>query len=214
MKFKLSKKSRVLLGAGIFIIALLSLWLAQLQQTQMGARAQQELAQAELLIKKLTTSDDLVSQKEELEDSLNEAESDLVAAKNHLEQSLETIESSDDIFGIAGQSGVTITRINSSAPTDEEVGGVPCSAITVTVQVDGTMINLIYFVSGLTEKYGAAMVRSVLIDLPSELDIVEGEGDSGGSDGDDGSGEDGSVEEETKDPHLVVTLLIYDYRSD
>ena len=213
MKFRLSKKSRVLLGAGIFLIALLSLCLAQLQQTQMRARAQQETAQAGLIIEKLANVN-LVSQKEELESRLNEVESDLVAAKSSLKQSLETIETSDDIYDIAGQSNVTITRIDSSAPADEGVGGVDCSMITVTVRADGAVADLIDFVAGLTEKYGTGMVASAMITVPEVVDAAEGSGDSGSSEENGGNEEDVSVEEEAEEPRLVVTLLIYDYRGD
>lgn len=199
MRFKLSTKSRVLLGAGTFLIVMMSLVLAQLQQTQMLSRAEQEMAQTELILGKLA-SVDLVSRQEGLAERLNLVKAELAAAKNSLEQSLETIESSGDIYDIARQSEVTITRIDSSAPEDEEISGVRGSVLKVKVKAQGTVADLIDFIYGLTEKYGTAQVTSALISVPEAAGATEGSGDGG------------SVEEE--EPRAVVTLLIYDYRGD
>ncbi|MFH0942500.1 MAG: hypothetical protein V1823_05730 [Chloroflexota bacterium] len=199
MKFKLSNKSRVLLGAGVFLIALLSLSMVQLQQIQARARAEQEMAQAGLLIEKLASTG-LVSQKEALQSRLEKVRVEVAAEKGRLRQSLETIENSGDIYDIAGQSDVTIARIDSSAVSEKEIGGVKCSVILVTVKAEGTVADLVDFVSGLTAKYGTGVVMSARINVPDEAESGTVDPEAGG--------EEGPVEM----PMITVTLMIYDYR--
>ncbi|RJQ40325.1 MAG: hypothetical protein C4555_01805 [Dehalococcoidia bacterium] len=195
-KFSLSNKSRVLLGAGIFLIVLISLSMVQLQQIQARSRADQEIAQTNLLIEKLNVSGDLTAQKEALRGRIEKARSDMIQEKSHLEQSLETIESSGDIYDIAGRSGVSIVRIDSSAESEREIGGIKCSLIQVTVKAEGTMGALIYFVSQLTDKYRTGTVASVQINFPGQA----ASDNTSGAQGQAGM------------PQITVAMTIYDYR--
>lgn len=199
MKFKLSQKSMVLLGAGVFLIALLSLGMVQLQQTQARARAEQEMAQAGLLLEKLTNTG-LAPQKEELQARLEKVRVEMAAEKVRLRQSLETIENSGAIYEIAEQGNVSIVRIDSSVVSEKEIGGIKCSVIQVEVRAEGTVANLADFVWGLTAKFGTGVVMSVQINVPDEVES--------GAGSDNASGAPAPAEM----PQITVTLMIYDYR--
>ena len=190
---------------GVFLIVLLSLGMVQLQQTQARNRAEQEMAQAGLLIEKLANTG-LVSQKEDLQERLEKVKAEMTAEKSRLRQSLETIESCGDIYDIVGYSHVTIVRIESSAVTEAEIDGVKYSVLKVTVKASGTVADLVDFVSGLLEKYGTGVVMSAQINVPEEDDISGVDGESGDSEG---TGDD---QESSESPQLMITLMIYDYR--
>jgi hypothetical protein len=195
MKFKLSNKSRVLLITGVFLIAVFSLSLVQLNQIQARTRAEQEMAQTSLLIEKLNIGNALASQKEELQGRIKTASANMEQEKIGLQQSLETIENSGDIYDIARRSYVSIVGIDSSKVSEKEIGGVKAAEINVNIRATGTMSNLISFVYDLTAKYRTGEITSVQITAPV-TDSVS----------DDTSGTVGPVET----PQISVAITIYD----
>ena len=174
MKFKLSNKSRVFLAAGIFLIAVFSLSMVQLNQVQARTRAEQEMAQTNLLIEKLNVSSELAAQKGELQGKITAATANMEQEKNGLQQSLETIENSGDIYDIARRSNVSIIQIDSSKVSEKELSGVKVAEIDVNVNAEGTLSNLISFVHALTAKYPTGEITSVQITAPEETESESG----------------------------------------
>jgi len=197
MKFKLTNKSRVLLAAGVFLIALISLSMVQMQQIQARSRAEKEIAQTSLLIEKLTDNG-LKVQKEDLQGQIETAKINVAQVKDSLRQSLETIESSGDIYDIAARSYVNIVRIDSSAVSEKEIGGVKCTVLAVTVRAEGSAADLINFVSRLTAKYHTGAVTSVRLNVTEEPAV----------------GDNATGSEAAELPQILVDLTIYDYRGD
>jgi|SRR3989339_74950 len=195
LNFKLTNKSKVLLTAGVFLIALISLSMVQLQQVQARSRTEKETAQTNLLIEKLNI-DGLVAQKAKLQSGVEQATVEASQAKDSLKQSLETIESSGDIYDIAAKSNVHIDSIDSSMVSEKDIGGVKCAVLQVTVKASGTTNDLINFVSQLTAEYHTGAVTSVRINM----------GNAGSSDNTSGT----PIQDNT--PQITVNLTIYDYR--
>ena len=206
MKLKLSKKVWLFLAVGIFAILGVSLGMVQFQHVNEQSQLMQELPLVQLQLQNsIDVSQQLSSQREDLENRLTETNSQLTTAKAGLFQLIETIEVSDILFDIAETSGVEIISITSSAPTDMELEGIPCSALKSSVQIEGSVTNLIDFILKWTEEFHTGVVVSVRITPPGAN--AEGEEQT------EGEGEE-TVEEEQTQGTASIELLIYTYRGD
>ena len=190
---KLSKTALILLVVGIFVVIFAGLGVAYSQQGNEQRRLTEELDLAQLRLQKFPASQ-LASQREELENRLAQAESQLEKAKTDLIHLIESIEASNTLYDIAETCSVEITEIRSFAQTHLGVGGIPCSALPITVQVEGEVLNLIDFIYRWTSEYPTGTVKSVEINAPEKSDE--------------------ETEEEQAKPSAIISLIIYTYEGD
>jgi len=194
---KLSKTSWLLLTVGISAILGASLGLAYLQQAGERSRLEQELSAAQLQFDESST-EELSSQQEKLERRLVQAELGFKTAEARLSQPVESIETSDALFVIAEHYGVEITDVSSSTPTDEQVDGVACCVLPLTVQVEGDVNSLIDFVINWAGEYSTGVVKSVEMTVPQLADV----------------GEEGNEAESEEETRVNIRMLIYTYVGD
>ena len=118
---RLSKTALLILGIGIFVIAMGSLFMVYRGQ----------VSEQEILNNKLTTAQNalppLISEKEKLasqltalEDAVTEAELSLSKAKVVFPDSAESIEYDEELFMIAHDYGLEIVELKASEPQDQE----------------------------------------------------------------------------------------------
>jgi len=88
----------------------------------------------------------LMKQRENLEDQLTQAEALLNANQAQFPESVESIEYDDDLFQIADECNVAITRISSSKPTSKGAEGVTYSVSTFGVDVNGNIEDILEFI--------------------------------------------------------------------
>jgi len=87
----------------------------------------------------------LVSNRQKLEDRLTQAESSLAKSQAEFAQSVDSIEYDDDLFKIANDCNVDITKLTSSKPTDKKIGTVTYSVSTFVVVVTGNIGDILEF---------------------------------------------------------------------
>jgi len=197
---KLSKTSWLLLASGVFIIAFASLGMAYLNQSGQQTQLNQELSQAQLIIKKASTNE-LVPRKEELESRLAQAKSQLKAVKASLSQTKENIEACDSLFDIAETCDVEITEISSSPPMNNaRLNEAIYTTLPLMVKLNGDMPDLIRFILNWTKENPTGVVESVRIGIPVT--------------GSEGEEEIDEEEEEGKQPSASIKLVIYSYRGE
>ncbi len=194
---KLSTTSWIFLTIGIFGILVLSLNVAYAQQSQEQSQLNEELAQAQLRLKKYPAQQ-ISSQKSELESRLAEAELQLKVTKVGLYWSTESIEASDALFELAEASYVEVTGISSPGLTTEELEGVTFSVLPLTVTIEGDVLNLIDFIYKWTHEYPTGVVQSVEITVP---EVTEEE-------------EEETEEAEEEKPSATISLLLYSYEDN
>ena len=190
---KLSKKSWLILTAGIVIMAFVSVDIAHSQKIQEQNQLQEELAMAELRLGKFQL-EELASQQEELEKQLSQTISQFEADKAILSQPIKSITASDTLLNIAQDCDVEITEISSSASVNGNLEGITCSVLPLTVRVEGDISSLISFVIKLNSNFKNGDVKSVEISIPET---------SGGEE-----------QEEEEKASANVHLLIYIYQGD
>jgi hypothetical protein len=70
------------------------------------------------------------------------------------------------LFDIAEAYGVEVTELSSSGLVSEELEGVPCSVLSLTVRVEGDIPDLIGFITKLNDDFTTGVVQSVEISIP------------------------------------------------
>ena len=168
---KLSKKAIILLVICVFVILVAGLGMTYSRQEGEQSQLDEELTLAKQRLEKYPDEEaEFAAQQKELESRLARAESRLRAAKANLYQSIESIEASDTLFTLAQDCGVEVVKIQSPGVTTKKIGEVTLSALSLTVTIEGDVLNIIDFVSEWTKEYPTGIVESVVITVPQPPD--------------------------------------------
>jgi len=140
---KLSKKFLLITVIVIFAVALGVLFSIYSGQNSERAQFNDRLSQAQTLLP------GLINNTETKEDELTQAEALLAASQAQFPESVESIEYGDDLFEIADDCNVSLTRLTASKPTSKTVGTVTYSISSFTVVVHGSIDNILEFIYAL-----------------------------------------------------------------
>ena len=214
---KLSKTGWLLLTIGIFAVMFASMGATQSKQLSQQDQLNEEL----LLAKQRLDSfqiEQLSSQRNELEEELSQiiSQSRSHPAKLTLSQSVDSTTTSYNLFGIAKTCGVEITAITSPGLSGESLEGLDCTALPLTVTVEGDVSSLIRFIIKLNDDFTTGVVKSVATRIPEppdEEETASGETDEASDEEtDETSGEESTAM--NKKPSTDIRLLIYSYQGD
>ena len=141
---KLSKKVWLIVVIVIFGVVLGILF--SIYSGQAGERAElnDRLSRAHTLLP------GLIDNREEKEDELAQAESLLKASRAQFPESVESIEYGDDLFEIADDCNVSITKLTASQPTNETIGAITYTASAFVVVINGSIDNILEFIYALS----------------------------------------------------------------
>lgn len=162
---KLSKKSWLFIGIGLFLIAFVGLWMVYSQQSDVKKQLKEELALAQTRLSTIQ-SEQLANQQSELEQQLEAAMSQSATAREMLSQPMNSIIISDILFRTAEANSVNITALNSSIANSVVLDGVPCRVLPITAKVVGEVDNLVDFITELNTDLSIAAVKTVSMDIP------------------------------------------------
>jgi len=171
---KLSKKSLLVITAGILVIASIGLGMVHSQQVQQQNQLNEELTLAQMKLNGFQLAQ-LSDQQGELEEQLSQATSQFEAVKAMLSQPVGNIAASSILFDFAEAHELEVTEITSSGPVTENLEEVTCSVISLTAKVEGDVHNLVSFVAKLNSHFTTGVVKSVEINIPETTDEGEGE---------------------------------------
>jgi len=152
---RLSRTAWLILGIGIFAIAIGILCWVFLQQVQeqKGLNNSLSLAQA-TLPRVISERNDLESQLPQLESELAQAELLLNGVKARFPESVESIEYDETLFEIADDCVLKITGLIASEPGEEEIEGITYTITSFTVDVEGTVAHILKFIEAIaTSEY-------------------------------------------------------------
>ena len=186
-RFKLSVTSLIFLVIGIAGILVLSLNVAQVSQRQEQAQLNEEIEIARMRLDKFPP--------QMLSSQIAEAELQLKIDKVGLYQLTQSIEATEVVFDLAEENLVKVTEVGSTGVTPEKLEGVDLSMTSITVVVEGEVLDIVGFIYDWTHAYSTGMVQSVVITVP-EVTV----------------GEDG--EEIEGVPSAAVSMSIYSYVGD
>jgi hypothetical protein len=162
---KLSKKIWLILGVGVFIIALVYLGMVRFQQIQEQDKLNEELDLTESRLAGVQM-EELSSQQAELEAQMSQTEAQFEAVKAMLSQPVGSAESTSVLFESAEDYDLEITELTSSSQTTESLEGVTCSVVSLTAQVEGDAANIVNFATGLNTYFSTGVVKLVAMTIP------------------------------------------------
>jgi hypothetical protein len=119
---RLSKTAWLILGAGVFVIALAVLFMLYSQQADDEKQAEESLANAQALLPQL------IAEREDWESQLTQLDNQLAQEVSALEKSIakfpkavESIEYGEELFMIAHDYDLEIVELSASEPQEQEV---------------------------------------------------------------------------------------------
>jgi type II secretory pathway pseudopilin PulG len=140
---KIDKKIWLILGIVIFAIVLgilVSIYSGQVKEQE---QLSTNLAAQQAFLRKLTTD------KEALEDKLHQAQSLLGTSRTKFPESVESIEYGEDLFKIADDCNLELTKLTPSMPGAKTAGAVTYSFSSFVVSVEGDEKDILDFISAL-----------------------------------------------------------------
>lgn len=238
---KLGKTSWLIIISSVVIVAFASLGMAHSSLVDELEQLDEELALAEMRLDKGQLQE-VKTRKSELEQQLDLAEEEQHSAREEISVSNESIYVTDALFVIAQSCNVTINDIRSSDLSPEELAGVSCSAIQLSITAGGKVADLINFVTRLNTDFTTGIVNSADINIPGQETETEpvtvmlsGEGadeaaeeeeeeeeeGEGGEEAEEEPAEEEPAEEEIaettggpKSPSASIRLTVYSYQGD
>ncbi|MCJ7471098.1 hypothetical protein MUO74_11520, partial [Candidatus Bathyarchaeota archaeon] len=133
---KISRKVWLILGAVILVAALVSVYMVYFQQTRERKQLNDRKEAAETLWRGLTASKNVT------EEQLKQA-TDLLDDSRTQFPRLESIEYGEDLFEIAVDCNLEITKLTASMPTGKKVGTVTYSVSSFVVGVSGSIDDIL-----------------------------------------------------------------------
>ena len=140
MNMKISSKVGLIIIAIVFVAALVVLFTMYFQQNAVRNQLKDRLSIAQTLLP------GLVTQRQTLENQLTQAQALLAAKKAQFPESVESIEYDDDLFAIADDCNVALTRVTASPPDSKTVGVVTYSVCSFVLGVQGSTDDLLDFI--------------------------------------------------------------------
>ena len=156
---KLSKPTQWILLIGIFAILVIAAGVAWGHQMTEQSQLSSDIAQAQQDFTKYT------AQKKDLETKLSRAQSDLASVQNEFRQYTESVEINEALFEAADDASVTITRLSSSIPADEQLNGITYSAFSLSIAAKGEFVELLNFTDKVSEIFSASTIGPVSISV-------------------------------------------------
>jgi hypothetical protein len=137
---KLSKKAGLIVVIVIFAVALGVLFWIYSGQNGERAELNERLLRAQTMLPGLTNN------RAEKEDELTQAESLLATSQAQFPESVESIEYGEDLFEIADDCNVSLTKLTASKPGNKKVGTVTYSFSSFSLVVGGSFDNILDFI--------------------------------------------------------------------
>ena len=143
---KLSRKTTLTVVIVVFAVALGVLFYIYSSQNKERAELNERLSQAQTELSGDADNPGLIDTRETKEDELTQAESLLAASKAQFPESVQSIEYDDDLFEIAEDCNVSLTRVTASKPATKAVGAVTYSTSSFAMVVYGSIDNIMDFI--------------------------------------------------------------------
>ena len=209
---KLSKTAWLILGTGILVIALVSLYLVYSRQGHEREQLNDSLLVARATLPKVVSEkEDRERQLTQLENQLTQLESELTQATSLLAESkmsfpgsVESIEYDERLFRIADYYDLEITKLTSSEPGNKAVEGITYSVTSFEIDARGEVADILGFVNAIAtdEDFTTATVELVDMKVPGPLTEKE-------------KGELTEEEiEQAEKPSATIKLVIYGYKGE
>jgi len=169
---KLSKISWLILSAGVFLVILAGLGITRSQQFQEENALTEELGLSEARLNNIQVAQ-LQQQNDELQQRIKDSQEQLDIVKERLHQPVESVDVTDKFFVIAENCDVLVMNLSTTTISENILGDIDCSSISISASVQGDLDDLIDFIISLNNGFATGCVRTAQISF-STTGIDEG----------------------------------------
>lgn len=156
---KISKKFWLATLVGIAILAFAGLGMGYSYQGREQGRLNQELEQAQLILK--NAGSNLSSEKQQLEQKLSQTNSEIGSLKKQLTANVESIEVVDYLFFVAERTGMVVLNVSVSSPQTIKLNNINYRMSSVAVRLQGIMPDLLDFINKWCDENRTSVIESV-----------------------------------------------------
>ncbi len=170
----LSKTAQAILVAFmmVFMMAVL-LWTLHSQKMDDQKKISADLSVANRKLV-LTQAEQLAQQKVELERRVAQTIARSSTEAGRAFSTSQSVAATEVLITTADKLGVEIIELRSAGPASQKLQGVPVRSLPFSIKVEGDVLNLVDFVTALSQVFPAGTVKSVGIDLGASLNPQAG----------------------------------------
>ena len=164
MKNRLNKRLLVIIGVGLFLVGLISIWVAYFSEVRKQETLSEQLATVEQQTAEISI-EDIVSQQQIEEDRIADLEDQIAVTQTLSSVPLVTSSLFQDILTTANNTDINISNINSNALSNETITGVNYRTMTIDFSVAGNADKLYEFVDSVSYYFEIGVLKTLSINI-------------------------------------------------
>ena len=167
MKNLLGKRLIIIIGAGLFCVGLISIWVAYLSEVS----EQKDLSEKLSMVEQQTavvSIEDIVDKQQLEKNRIANLEAQINATQIRISTPLITSEIFQDILTTANKTGVHIKSINSNPLSNQAITGINYRTMTIDFSVASTADDLYEFIDSMSQYFTTGILRTLNANIQKE----------------------------------------------
>ncbi len=167
MKNILSKRLLVIIGAGLFCVGLISIWVAYLSEVNEQKALSEKLSLVEEQTEGISIEDILDKQQVE-KDRIANYEEQIAATQTRISIPLITSGIFQDILTTANDKDIHITSISSNPLSNEPITGINYRTMMIDFSIAGSAKNLYEFIDVMSQYFTTGILKTLNVNIQGE----------------------------------------------
>lgn len=170
MRNILNKRLLIIVGAGLFCVGLISIWIAYLSEV----REQEAISDKLSLVEEQTEGisiDDILDKQEVEKERIADFEEQIADTQMQISIPLITSNIFHDILTTANNTDVHITSINSNPLSNEALTGINYRAMTVDFSIAGSADNVYEFIDSMSQYFTTGILKTLNVTIQEENSV-------------------------------------------
>ena len=171
MKKILNNRLLIIIGAGLFCVGLVLIWVSYLSEV----REQKALSEKLSLVEEQTADisiEDILDKQLVEKDRIANFEEQIAATQTRISIPLITSDLFQDILITANNTDVHITSINSNPLSNETITGMNYRAVTVDFSIAGSAVKLYDFIDSMSRYFTIGILKTLNVNIQGENSVA------------------------------------------
>ncbi|UCC16154.1 MAG: hypothetical protein JSU58_07190 [Dehalococcoidales bacterium] len=171
MKRILNNRLLIIIGAGLFCIGMISIWVSYLSEV----REQKALSEKLSLVEEQTaviSIEEILDKQEVEKDRIANFEEQIAAAQTRIFIPLITSDIFQDILVTANNTDVHITSINSNPLSNETITGINYRTMTVDFSIAGSATKIYDFIDAMSKYFTTGILKTLSVNIQGDNSVA------------------------------------------
>jgi hypothetical protein len=171
MKKLLNKRLLIIIGAGLFCVGLISIWVSYLSEV----KEQKALSEKLSLVEEQTADisiEDIIDKQQVEKDRIADFEEQIATTQSRISIPLITSDIFQDILITANNTDVHITSINSNPLSSEAITGINYRAMIVDFSIAGGANELYDFVDSMSQYFTTGILKTLSMNIQGNSSVA------------------------------------------